>query len=159
MMAWRIGLIGLLLSSLNATAQSVQVVDIDGLFRRVNSTSDSLFVVNFWATWCKPCVEELPDFKSVQREMNTQPVVFLFVSLDFKSQLNSRVLPFLKKQPLKEAWLLSSGNPDAWINRISPEWSGAIPATLFWRRSERVRFHEGSLSSSELRQAVLDGLK
>jgi thiol-disulfide isomerase/thioredoxin len=115
--------------------------------------------VNFWATWCKPCVEELPDFKTVQKELKSQPVVFLYVSLDFKSQLNSRVLPFLKKQPLNEALLLSSGNPDAWINRISPEWSGAIPATMFWKRGEKVHFHEGSFTQKELRQEVLNGLK
>lgn len=151
-------LLAILLAGLlgyHASAQSVQVVDIDGLFRRINSGSDSLYVVNFWATWCKPCVEELPDFQAVQSEMKGKPVVFLYVTLDFKSQINSRVLPFLKKQPLHEVLLLSSGNPDAWINRISPEWSGAIPATLFWKQGRNKHFHEGSYSREALRLAVM----
>lgn len=139
----------------NASAQSVQVVDIEGLFQRINTGSDSLYVVNFWATWCKPCVEELPDFQAVQAELKDMPVVFLYVSLDFKSQLSSRLLPFLKKQPLKEVLLLSSGNPDAWINRISSDWSGAIPATIFWKKGRNKHFHEGSYSREALRMEVM----
>lgn len=152
---WLLAILLAGLLGLSASAQSVLVVDIEGLFRRINTNSDSLYVVNFWATWCKPCVEELPDFQAVQSEMKGKPVVFLYVSLDFKSQLNSRVLPFLKKQPLQEVLLLSSGNPDAWINRVSEEWSGAIPATLFWKQGRKKHFHEGSYTREALRLEVM----
>jgi len=93
---------------------------------------DTLLVVNFWATWCKPCIAELPYFEQLQEKHKDQKVKVILISQDYRDQLESRVLPFVrKKKLLSEVWLMDESNPNTWIDRVSPEWSGAIPATLF----------------------------
>jgi thiol-disulfide isomerase/thioredoxin len=96
---------------------------------------DSLYVVNFWATWCKPCVQELPSLDSLQSENPGLKV--LLVNLDF-AEKQKEVESFLKKKKItSECVLLDEVNGNAYIDLISPEWSGAIPATLFIRRNQK----------------------
>lgn len=113
---------------------------------------DTTFIVNFWATWCGPCVKELPYFEQLHEDAAGTNRKVLLVSLDFVTQLESNVIPFLEKKQLKsEVVLMDESRPNEWIPRVSKEWSGAIPATLFVNTQKKTRhFHEGSFEEGEL---------
>ncbi|MEO6305452.1 MAG: TlpA disulfide reductase family protein [Bacteroidia bacterium] len=143
-------LISFLLFSFFVRSQTVsKVYKIDELVNRINS--DTLYVVNFWATWCKPCVQELPSFDSLSK---TGTVKVLLVSLDFKEDLEKKVNPFLQKNNIKmECVLLDEINGNDFINKIDKSWTGAIPATLIKSRNKRV-FLEKKLNLSELKKQL-----
>ena len=102
------------------------------LEQRMNEVAENqVLVVNFWATFCKPCVEEMPYFEELQARYADQNVKVLLVSLDFKSQLQKRFIPFLEKNKFSsEIALLADQDADSWIPRINRSWDGAIPVTL-----------------------------
>ncbi|RCW38948.1 TlpA disulfide reductase family protein [Marinilabilia salmonicolor] len=130
--------------------QSIEEVSFEELSPLLRQNNDTTYVVNFWATWCKPCVEEIPHFLELASELKDEKVKFIFVSLDFPAQKESRLLPFIEKYEMDErVILLNDPNSNEWIEKVSPDWSGAIPATLVYRK-ESSSFHESSLSKEEL---------
>jgi len=146
----------IILLCINALSQSNKIVSVDynGLKPYLSKQCDTVYVINFWATWCKPCVEELPMFTKVSRDKQNEKVKFIFVSLDFPKQLESRLQPFVDAN-LKDQTviLLNDANTNAWIEQIDTQWSGAIPATLFYKNSQHI-FHEGSLTEEELLKQI-----
>ncbi|MGB1206477.1 MAG: TlpA disulfide reductase family protein [Chitinophagales bacterium] len=107
------------------------IVNLEQMLARLEQKNDTVYVYNFWATWCKPCVEELPYFEQLQANYKDKKLKVVLVSLDFAEDVNKKVIPFMKKKQLKsEVLLLDAGNPNDWIDKISTEWSGVIPATL-----------------------------
>lgn len=116
----------------------------------LHSNSDSLYIINFWATWCAPCREELPALEKINKKYEDQKVKVLLVSVDFANQIQTKLIPFIKEQKLKSQILhLSDPDQNSWINKVDSNWSGSIPFTLiyksdFFRESyEKVfQFHE-----------------
>ncbi len=132
----------------------IEIVDFDQLEPRLHHENDTTYIVNFWATWCKPCVNELPDFERLAAEYKNDKVKFLLVSMDFPQQLETQVLPFIEEHKLKsEVILLFDPNANVWINKVSPKWSGSIPATVVYNKNFRT-FHEGSYSYEELKSII-----
>ena len=85
------------LSNYSTSAQSFTVYDsMPQLESRIENAKDTTLVINFWATWCKPCIEELPCFEELRERYIGQNVLVILVSLDFKSQLEKKFIPFLK---------------------------------------------------------------
>ncbi|MGE0568714.1 MAG: TlpA disulfide reductase family protein [Bacteroidia bacterium] len=149
MKVWLISLLFPLLIS----AQKVSAVyKIDELLNRIDNARDTTYVINFWATWCKPCVKELPAFDSLNNSNTNSKLKFLLVSLDFKDKIESNVNPFLSKHKYKlECVLLDEVNGNDFIDKIDESWSGAIPATLIVKKSIGKRvFLEKKLNSKEL---------
>src|ERR1043165_4592291 len=75
-------------------AQQVEVIrlpDLEKIISGPPEQNDTTYVLNFWATWCKPCVEELPGFDSLLVLESKNPVKIILVSLDFKEDLEKRV--------------------------------------------------------------------
>lgn len=144
----------LLLSASGLQAQNIPIIQQQELLDLLAKEDDTLRVVNFWATWCGPCVKELPHLEQLQRDKLDQPLRVILVSLDFPSQLQKRVVPFVKKRKLRSTvLLLDGGDPNEWIDRVEPRWSGSIPATLFLYKGKRI-FYEGQISAQELAQYV-----
>lgn len=132
--------------------QDVKVVSFKELSAWMDKGNDTTYVINFWATWCSPCVEELPHFEVINEKFGNEKVKVLLVSLDFKSQLTSKVKPFIEKKEIRSTVLLLD-EPDAnsYIDKVSPEWSGAIPATLIVNSQKKTRqFYEKKFSYDEL---------
>lgn len=140
----------LLVLSASGTAQNIPVINRSELYTLLAKNDDTLRVVNFWATWCGPCVAEMPHFEKLERNKGTQKLQVIFVSLDFPSQLQKRVVPFVKKRKLQaQVLLFDGGDPNEWIDQIEPRWTGSIPATLFLYKGKRI-FYEGPLTEQEL---------
>lgn len=131
-------------------SQQVKLLKVDELNERLEKGRDTTFVINFWATWCAPCIKELPHFEKLQVEKNREKIKVLLVSVDFRSQLEKRVQPFVARHNLKnEILLLDETNQQEYIDRIDRGWSGAIPATLFIKGKQR-KFMEQEFTYAQL---------
>ena len=120
----------------------VEVLDFQQLEPLLYRKTDTTYLINFWATWCRPCVAELPFLEKISAAYADVPLKVVLVSLDFKSQLNSKLIPFIKKNKIhSQVVLLNAPNANAWVEKISPDWSGAIPVTLIYDRKHRA-LHE-----------------
>lgn len=132
------------LISLMACGQKVQVVDTERLLKTIEPESDSLHVVNFWATWCKPCIAEMPHFVAYAAEH--PEVNFTFVSLDFVDDV-AKVEQFAKVKNLPGSQLLMSNlDYNSWLPKVDSTWQGNIPFTILFYRGQRTA-HAGSISS------------
>lgn len=149
-------LIAVFFMSLSSKSQTVAVYKINDLLKRIHNNSDTTYIVNFWATWCKPCVAELPEFEKIHKESKDLKVKVLLVSMDFKEELDKKLKDFLSKNKYTaEVVLLDEINGNDFINKISEQWSGAIPATLITRKNKlKTVFHEGKMTYEMLEKAV-----
>jgi len=112
--------------------------------------NDSIYIINFWATWCKPCIKELPAFEKLASNYSDKKVKLLLVSLDFPDKLESQVIPFIERNNIQsEVVLLDDADANSWIPKVSPQWSGAIPATIIYKKTTR-KFYEQSFTFEEL---------
>ena len=136
----------------NSMHAQVQKISIGQLEQVLSSKHDSVYVINFWSTWCKPCIEELPYFEEAFHEFKKSNVRILLVSLDMASELERIVIPFIqKKKMLAEIVLLDEPDPNSWIDRIEPSWTGSLPATIIFNNSLKKRsFQEKQLTKEEL---------
>ncbi|MEZ5058889.1 MAG: TlpA disulfide reductase family protein [Saprospiraceae bacterium] len=118
--------------------------------------NDTTYIINFWATWCKPCVEELPYFEKAYRAYENKPVKFIMVSLDFKKQLESKLVPFLNARPdMPSTIVLLDQDGNTWIPKVADEWDGAIPVTLFYNGNKR-KFIGHSFESYDEISTIID---
>jgi thiol-disulfide isomerase/thioredoxin len=133
-----------------SNAQSVKSIDSDALKALTYTMNDTTYVVNFWATWCSPCVKEIGYFEELHRQSESAYVKVILVSLDFPNQIDRRVIPFLKEKEITaDVLLMTDLDYNSWIDQIDPSWSGAIPATLIYNKGTRI-FLEQELTRDEL---------
>jgi len=148
-------LICLSLISYSLNAQ-VKLLTIDELDKRIAAGKDTTYVINFWATWCAPCVAELPNFEKLRIANLKKPVKVILISVDFKSKLQKEVIPFVVKNQIKaEVFLLNETDQQKYIERVDPKWTGAIPATLFVKQKSR-RFYEQEFTEKQLKNTLLN---
>jgi len=144
-----LSLILLLIFSAYANAQ-VKMLSLPALQKRI-SNPDTVYVVNFWATWCKPCIEELPYFEKLQATYKNQPLKVLLVSMDFESKLPA-VKTFASTHKLEsEVYLAHRKSDQELIDAINKDWSGALPGTLIVNGKKGIRkFQEQEFTYEEL---------
>lgn len=139
-----------------ASEISVKTYNFDEIQPLLNKENDTVYVINFWATWCAPCVAEIPYFEKLGEKHSNRNLKILMVSLDFPNHLKSRLIPFIEKNKLKnEVVLLNDPDANRWIPLVDKDWSGVIPATLIYNKNKRV-FIPTELSFEELETAVKD---
>lgn len=142
------------------SAQEVKTVKYEQMAELIDQQGDKLIIVNFWATWCIPCVEEIPHFVAVFKQYEIQANLdIIFVSLDRAKSLKA-VEAFTKehKMPGKLLLLDDAKRFNEWIPKVHPDWGGNIPATGFYRKGALLEFHPGMLTEEELIH-IIDKLK
>lgn len=145
----------LIVFSSSVIAQDYKVYDYNTLEPLLHAKNEKVYVVNFWATWCKPCVEEMPAFNSLYEKYNSKNVEIILVSLDFGKNVNDRINTFKKVHKIKsQIVILDDPDGNSWINKVNPDWSGALPATLIFNKDKRI-FYERSFSFKDLEKEVL----
>jgi thiol-disulfide isomerase/thioredoxin len=132
----------------------LEIYDYEGVKKYLHLEDDTVYIVNFWATWCAPCVKELPYFEEIGENYKDKNVEVILISLDFPKHYDSKLKPFLKKHNLNSKVLvLNDTDMNTWIPKVHADWSGAIPATLIYNKDKR-QFYEQSFSYDELKAEV-----
>ena len=149
-----------LIVSHKLAAQEIPFIRIDQIERWKNAETDTVFVLNFWATWCVPCVAEIPVFEALNKQYADQKVSVILISNDFKSKIESNLKPFVLREKLKsQVVFMDETDANAWIELVSPDWSGGIPSTLIIsKRKNKLLLFEQELTFDELEAALLSVL-
>ncbi|MCO6465224.1 MAG: redoxin domain-containing protein [Bradyrhizobiaceae bacterium] len=138
-----------------AVPSAPPLIKLDQLEQRIAGGADTTYVVNFWATWCKPCVKELGAFDKLGRREFDRPVKVLLVSLDEPRQIDKVEQFYTKRGYTAELVLLDEDKPHLWIDRVSKEWGGSIPATLVVNNNGKLReFFEQEFSYEQLETTI-----
>jgi thiol-disulfide isomerase/thioredoxin len=142
--------------NLQLEAQEVKVISFKEFESMTQKNDDITYIYNFWASWCMPCVKEIPYFEELSSKYAKYKVKVVFMSLDFKKDLDARVKPFIAKHNMKsEVYLLYEPDYNSWIDKVDPSWSGGIPAILVINQSKKIRkFYEKSFTYPELEEIV-----
>jgi thiol-disulfide isomerase/thioredoxin len=120
--------------------KTVPMTKIDSLMARLDKGGDTTFVVNFWATWCGPCVHELHYFTELDSAYKGKKVKVILVSLDFKKEIDTKLIPFIQKKNIKtEVLFLDETKDNEWIPKVDKDWQGNIPATLIRNPAKKFR--------------------
>ncbi|ULC59073.1 TlpA family protein disulfide reductase [Flaviramulus sp. BrNp1-15] len=128
----------------------LEVYDFNGFEKFLNKKDDKIYVVNFWATWCAPCVKELPYFEKLNEEYKTKNVEVILVSLDFPHLYDKKLKPFIKDRKLTSKVIaLDDVDMNTWIPKVDKTWSGSIPATIIYKNNTK-KFFEQSFTYDEL---------
>jgi thiol-disulfide isomerase/thioredoxin len=120
----------------------IPVVDDVWLKNKINNRNGKILFVNFWATWCEPCVEEFPDLVKIYDDNKDSNFEFLSVSVNLPSEIDDKVKPFLEKQNADfPVVVIEEKRSEQIINLVNPEWDGTVPATIiFDKNGKRKRF-------------------
>ena len=128
----------------------LEIYDFDGLEKFSTYKDDKTYVVNFWATWCAPCVKELPHFEEVYKNYKNKNVEVMLVSLDFPKQYDKKLKPFIKKHNLQSKILvLDDVDMNTWIPKVNENWDGAIPVTIIYNKDKK-EFYDKPFTYNEL---------
>jgi len=134
-------------------AQEVQVIKANQLYKMMDNCEAELCVYNFWATWCAPCVREIPQFEKLSESDHNIQVKL--ISLDNVDDLYTSVKSFIKKRDIhSEVLLLDETDFNEIIPKVNSDWSGAIPATLIVDRNGKRYFYEKEFKEGELNETL-----
>ena len=140
----------ILLFAMASRGQAIHKVMMADVVRSFSNGSDTVYVVNFWATFCKPCVGEIPYFIDIVKKYEGQKVKLLLVSLDLPEYYPKKIAAFVKARQFNTniAWL-NETNADIFCPMIDQKWSGAIPATIIVNGKKGYKkFFEDEISAA-----------
>lgn len=134
--------------------QRLEVVKFDVLENIIETPTEKVEVINFWATWCKPCIAEISYFQKLHQ--NNSSVNVTLVSLDFADEFHQKVIPFVETKGITaDIILLDNIDYNSWIDKVDPSWSGAIPATLVINhQTGKRKFVEKELQEGEIESII-----
>jgi AhpC/TSA family. len=138
----------LLISFLSISASASQVEKMDNEQVRKLPAQAETVVMNFWATWCVPCVEEIPIFTKIQKQF--KDIVVIGISMDDPDRENL-VQKFVQDHPMGYRVAFWTGdNFEEMVDSISPKWNGPIPATFVFKKGKLIYSKVGQITESEL---------
>jgi thiol-disulfide isomerase/thioredoxin len=133
-------IIPLQLSAILGMAQRASVIKLPELQQLLASPNDTTYVVNFMATWCKPCMEEIPFFEKAAQDVSGKKFKLVYVSLDAVGDLDKKLNALLsRKKIMNTTFLLDEPDYNSWIDTVEPTWDGAIPVTFVFNNQKKTR--------------------
>ncbi len=127
----------------SAAAVNVALLKPAAFADMIKKSAGKVVIVNFWATWCGPCVAEFPEFVKLDNEYRAKGGVrFVHITADDSTDLKTKVIPFLKKQQSQaDQFLQDTEDPQEMIDAVFKEWSGVLPATFVYDKTGKMVFH------------------
>lgn len=138
----------------SCSAQKIAVYEkFDAFEKAIIKEDETIYVINFWATWCAPCVKELPYFEQLHTENKNVKVIL--VSIDSRKDLDKKLIPFIERKKITaEVVMFSDIDYNTWLPKIDQSWSGSIPATLIIKGKNRLFAEREFESYTELNDYV-----
>jgi peroxiredoxin len=135
----------------------IDTVGIAGIRALVKNSGTKLRLINLWATWCVPCVEEFPELVSLNRMYRDRGFELISVSTDDASA-KSKALKFLEKQQSSSPNYIYTGDDKyKLMEAIDPKWQGALPYSLLIEPGGKIVYaHQGAIDPAELRRVIFD---
>ncbi len=139
------------------------VIDEAALLEVVADRHGKVLLLNVWATWCTPCVEEMPHLTRLAKEYRHRPVEFIGLSVDYADEIDNKIRPFIKKHKINFRIVVQNfTNSQAIIDSLNNKWSGAVPATFIYdAQAKQKAFLLGKQNYRDLKRqldAVLGGI-
>lgn len=156
-----LGLTALIIIGFIAHAQEIPKWKIGDVDKYIASRPGEVLIINFWATFCKPCVAEIPYFIELSKQYKDKKVSLMLISLDLPSQYPVKIRKFAAKQGFNApiSWL-DETNADYFCPRIDSTWSGSIPATLILNTATGYRkFFEEEMKKEKLEAEIQAALQ
>ena len=144
----------------NLSGQDIKAIKVTELAKTIKESKSPL-IVNFWATFCVPCLQEIPYFQELTEQYKSSNVSLIFVSLDLKEAYPRKVNEMAKKLNLVNpvVWL-NETNADYFCPKIDTSWTGGMPSTLFVNNSTGYhKFFEDQLSKEKLEREIQEMVK
>lgn len=141
---------------LSVDSKGLQELSGEQLTELLKTKNDTLYVTNFFATWCPPCIKEIPHFKQKMETLKGKPVKFTFVDLDNRTDWNTAVNIFVDEQKIREHTILLDGsklNPNFYGDNFKT-WTGDTIPFTFFRKGEKTHEVNGMVSEEELSQIL-----
>jgi thiol-disulfide isomerase/thioredoxin len=147
--------------SAQAKTPVVRTIDSDGLRSLLSERKGRALILNVWATWCIPCVEEFPDLVRLDSLYRSRGVDVVTISIDFEDEVDTKIRPFLRRMRASmPAYVNAFPTPADLIDELEPSWSGAIPATFAYdAKGRRVDYVTGHQSLDGFRRLAERSLK
>jgi thiol-disulfide isomerase/thioredoxin len=146
-------LVGLIFIAGASAGQEIPIIKLTDLSQILTSNEKEIVIVNFWATWCAPCIKELPYFNAIENSKNERIKIYL-ISLDYAEKLEV-VKNFVSRKKLNSTvMLLDELDYNSWINKVDSSWQGAIPATLI----KNTKTGQRKFIAKELKEGELDAI-
>jgi len=137
----------------------VKVEDLDPEFLKelLSNPGENIRLINFWATWCGPCVIEFPYIVDMQRMYGGRDFEVLTISLDRPNQ-KDKVLSFLEEKEAAFAnYLYTESDKESMFELVDPNWQGNIPYTMIVKPGGDVVYrHDGIIDPLEVRKAIIE---
>lgn len=146
------------LGQINLTFAQNQVkkVSIEEVKALIASEDEQVKVLNFWATWCRPCIQELPYFENAHKAFTESEAKVYLIAIEDELE---KVQAFIQKKGITaEVWLLDEKDPNDWIPQIYEKWGGDIPVTIFVHQGEML-FHQGIYPEEKLMAQIRSYLR
>jgi len=147
-----------MLCALGAKAQEqAKIVKLPELQEMISAKSDQIKVINFWATWCAPCIKEMPLFEKLGQERQDVKITFVSMDLDLDPD-PAKVYKFVTRKKIQsQVVILDEKNPNLYIDLIDKSWSGALPATIVVNtKTGQRKFVEKELHEGELEKLIAE---
>ncbi len=147
-------------ASTNDAVAAIGLLTASQLEQRLAAERGNLVLLNLWATWCTPCLREIPDLVTLEREFGPRGLVVIGVAMDEPSELESRVRPFHAKHfPEFRSYLRGEPDMDALASAVDPAWNELLPTTYLIGRDGKVLGRiQGKRTLAQFRELVTESL-
>jgi len=130
---------------------AIPMVKIDDLKKVYTKPNDTTYIINFFATWCGPCMQEMPILNKFYEEHKNTATQLIFVSLDNVGTIKKLPAKMKKLGVQAPVYVLNESTDFSWLSKIDKRWQGSIPATMVVNNPKNIKaFFETPLEKGQL---------